>query len=165
MRHHKSHLVSTLITMFMGLTWGPSGDNRTQGVGVGCGGCGGWGWGGGGVGWGGWGGGGGGGGGMLAPWTLLFGYAETIPCNSITFIFHCDQRAKASHFTGCLFKSLSRLKTKIQSKFCITAFLAGNPPVFGGLHTNNASNTENVSMSWRHRILKRKETQHPTDKY
>ena len=50
----------------------------------------------------------------------------------------------------CLLNRLFRLRSKKALKFRVTGLCAGNSPVTGVFPTQMASNTENVSIWWRH---------------
>ena len=50
----------------------------------------------------------------------------------------------------CLLKHLFRRKSKITSKLRVTGLCVGNSPVTEEFPTQMASNTENVSIWWRH---------------
>ena len=50
----------------------------------------------------------------------------------------------------CLFNSLFRRRWKKTSKLCVTGLCVGNSPVTGEFPAQRASNTENVSIWWRH---------------
>ena len=50
----------------------------------------------------------------------------------------------------CLLNHLSKRRSKKTSKLCITGLCEGNSPVTGEFPTQRASNTENVSIWWRH---------------
>ena len=50
----------------------------------------------------------------------------------------------------CLLNRLSGLRPKKTSKPALLALCEGNPPVTGGFPPQKASNTESVSMVWRH---------------
>ena len=50
----------------------------------------------------------------------------------------------------CLFKSLFRRIRKKTSKLRVIDLCAGNSPVTGEFNAQRASNTENVSIWWRH---------------
>ena len=52
---------------------------------------------------------------------------------------------------GCLFNLLLRRRTK-KSTLRVTGLCEGNPPVTGGFPSQRASNTENVSIWWRHHV-------------
>ena len=50
----------------------------------------------------------------------------------------------------CLLNRLFRRIPKKISKLCVTGFCEGNSPVTGEFPAQRASNTENVSIWWRH---------------
>ena len=50
----------------------------------------------------------------------------------------------------CLLKRLSRRRSKKTSKFRVTGLYEWNSPVTGEFPTQRASNSENVSIWWRH---------------
>ena len=50
----------------------------------------------------------------------------------------------------CLLKRLFRRRTKKTSKLRVTGLCAGNSPVTGEFPAQKASNTEKVSIWWRH---------------
>ena len=50
----------------------------------------------------------------------------------------------------CLFNCLFRRRSKKTSKLCVTGLCAGYSPVTGEFSAQRASNTENVSIWWRH---------------
>ena len=52
----------------------------------------------------------------------------------------------------CLFNRLFRCRSKKTSKLRVTGLFAGNSPVTGEFHAQMASNTENVSIWWRHHV-------------
>ena len=49
-----------------------------------------------------------------------------------------------------LFIHLFRRRSKKTSKPCVTGLCEGNPPVTGGFPSQKASNSENISIWWRH---------------
>ena len=51
---------------------------------------------------------------------------------------------------GCLLNSLFRPRSKKTPKLRVTGRCVGNSPVTGEFTTQRASNTENVSIWWRH---------------
>ena len=53
----------------------------------------------------------------------------------------------------CLLNRLFRHRTKKTSKFHVTGLCEGNLPVTSGFPSQMASNTENVSIRWRHHVL------------
>ena len=53
----------------------------------------------------------------------------------------------------CLFNHLFRLKTKEHQRSALLALCGGNPPLTSGFPSQRASNTENVSIWWRHNVL------------
>ena len=54
----------------------------------------------------------------------------------------------------CLLNHLFRLRSKKTSKFRVTGLCAGNSPVTGEFPTQRASNAENVSIWWRHHVVR-----------
>ena len=50
----------------------------------------------------------------------------------------------------CLLNRLFRRRSKKTSKLRVTGLCEGNPTVTGGLHSQRASNAENVSIWWRY---------------
>ena len=52
----------------------------------------------------------------------------------------------------CLLNRLSRRRSKKISKLRVTGLCAGNSPVTGEFPTQMASDTENVSIGWRHHV-------------
>ena len=52
----------------------------------------------------------------------------------------------------CLLNRLFRRRSKKISKFRVTAICEGNSPVIGEFPTQRASDAENVSIWWRHRV-------------
>ena len=61
----------------------------------------------------------------------------------------------------CLFSRLIRRRSKKTSKRHVTGFCAGNSSVTGEIPAQMASNTENVSIWWRHNVLQRTQKRHP----
>ena len=51
---------------------------------------------------------------------------------------------------GCLLSRLFRRRAQTLSKFRVTGLYEDDPPVTGGFPSQRASNTENVSIWWRH---------------
>ena len=54
----------------------------------------------------------------------------------------------------CLLNCLFRLRSKKTSKLRVTGFCAGNSPVTGEFPAQGASDAENVSIWWRHHVLR-----------
>ena len=54
----------------------------------------------------------------------------------------------------CLLKRLFRRRSKKTSKLRVAGLCAGNSPVTGEFPTQRASNAENASIWWRHRVTK-----------
>ena len=54
----------------------------------------------------------------------------------------------------CLLSRLFRRRSKKTAKLCVTGLSAVNSPVTDEFTTQMASNAENVSIWWRHRVLK-----------
>ena len=52
----------------------------------------------------------------------------------------------------CLLNPLFKHRSKKTSKLCVTGLCVGNSPVTGEFPTQMASNTENVSIWWRHHV-------------
>ena len=53
----------------------------------------------------------------------------------------------------CLLNRLSRHRSKKTSKLRVTGLCEGNSPVTGEFPAQRASNEENVSIWWRHRVI------------
>ena len=53
----------------------------------------------------------------------------------------------------CLVNRLFRHRSKKTSNLRVTGLCEGNPPVTGGFNAQRASNTENVSIWWRHQVV------------
>ena len=53
---------------------------------------------------------------------------------------------------NCLLNRLFRRISNKTSKLCVTGLGAGNSPVTGEFPAQMASNTENVSIGWRHHV-------------
>ena len=67
---------------------------------------------------------------------------------------HNERDAVSNHQTrDCLLNLLFRRRSKKASKLRVTGLCWGNSPVTGELPTQRASNAENVSIWWRHRVL------------
>ena len=56
-------------------------------------------------------------------------------------------------FHDCLLTGLFRRRSKKTSKLHVTGFCVGNSPVTGEFPAQRASNTENISIWWRHHVL------------
>ena len=54
----------------------------------------------------------------------------------------------------CLLSRLSRRRSKKRSKLRVTGFCEGNSPVIGEFPTQRTSNAENVSIWWRHPLVR-----------
>ena len=65
------------------------------------------------------------------------------------------------HRLHCLLNRLFRRRSKKTPKLRVTGLCEGNPPVTGGFPSQSASNAENVSIWWRHRVLARLRLLHP----
>ena len=52
--------------------------------------------------------------------------------------------------SDCLLNRLFRRRSKKTSKLRVAGLCAGNSPMTGEFHAQMASNTENISISWRH---------------
>ena len=52
----------------------------------------------------------------------------------------------------CLLNRLFRRRSKKTSKLHVTGLCDGNPPVTSGFPSQRVSNTENVSIWWRHHV-------------
>ena len=75
-------------------------------------------------------------------------------CNAvITLRRRHNERDGASNHQPheCLFNRLFRCRSKETSKIPITGLCAGNSPVIGEFPAQRSSNTETVSIWWRHR--------------
>ena len=67
---------------------------------------------------------------------------------------HNDHDGVSNHQPdGCLLNRLFRRRSKKTSKLRVTGLCAGNSPVIGEFPAQRASNTENVSIWWRHHAL------------
>ena len=55
---------------------------------------------------------------------------------------------------NCLLNGLFRSRSKKTSKLRVTGLCAGNSPVTGEFPAQRASNAENVSISWRHHVVR-----------
>ena len=55
-----------------------------------------------------------------------------------------------NYLIDCLLNRLFRRWSKKTSKLLVTGLCKGNPPVTSGFPSQRASNTENVSIWWRH---------------
>ena len=77
---------------------------------------------------------------------------EVEPFVSITLQWHHNGRNGVSNHQPhhCLLNRLFRFRSKKTPKLRVTGLCAGNSPVAGELHVQMASNTENVSIWWRH---------------
>ena len=53
----------------------------------------------------------------------------------------------------CLLNRLFRCRSKKKSKLCVTGLCEGNSPGTGDFPAQMASNSENVSIWWRHHVL------------
>ena len=53
----------------------------------------------------------------------------------------------------CLLKRLFRLRSKKTSKLCVTGLCGGNSPVTDEFPAQRASNTESLSIWWRHHVI------------
>ena len=69
-------------------------------------------------------------------------------------------KSSRSHFAvnhrcrGCVLNHLFRRRSqKTYSKLCINDFCDENPPLTGGFSSQRASNTEYVSIWWRHHVV------------
>ena len=56
----------------------------------------------------------------------------------------------------CLLKRSFRRRSKKASKLRVTGLCAGNSPVTGDFPAQRASDAENISIWWRHHIIKKK---------
>ena len=64
---------------------------------------------------------------------------------------HNDHDCVSNHQPhDCLLNLLFRRGSKKTSKLRVTGLCEGNPPVTGGFPSQRASDTENVSIWWRH---------------
>ena len=64
---------------------------------------------------------------------------------------HNEPNGVSNHqFKDCLLNRLFRCRSKKTSKLCVTGLCEGNSPVTGEFPAQRASNTENVSIWWRH---------------
>ena len=61
----------------------------------------------------------------------------------------------------CLLSRLFRCRSKKTSKLCVTGFCAGNTSVTGEIPAQMASNAENVSIWWRHHVMRFHELSQP----
>ena len=63
-------------------------------------------------------------------------------------------RAMASQITNLILftQSFIELRIKEKSKLRVTGLCEGNSPVTGEFPTQRSSNTENVSIWWRHHV-------------
>ena len=69
---------------------------------------------------------------------------------------HNDSNGVANHWSlDCLLNRLSKRRSKKTSRLRVTRLCEGNPPVTGGLPSQRASNSEYVSIWWRHGIIMR----------
>ena len=69
--------------------------------------------------------------------------------------WHHNERDGVSNHQrlDCLFNRVFRRKSKKTSKLHVTGLCEGNSPVTGEFPAQRASNAENVSTWWRHRVL------------
>ena len=69
---------------------------------------------------------------------------------------HNDHDGVSNHQPhGCLLNRLFRRRSKKTSKLRVTGLCVGNSPGTGKFPAQMASNAENVSIWWRHHVLKR----------
>ena len=68
-----------------------------------------------------------------------------------TVIHYSDGISNYRRLDGLL-NRLFRCRSKKTSKLCVTGLSKGNSPVTGEFPSQRASNTENVSIWWRHHV-------------
>ena len=73
-------------------------------------------------------------------------------CKKLALQWRPDERDGVSNHRrpDCLLNCLFRRRSQATSKLCVTGPCEGNPPVTCGFPSQRASNTENVSIWWRH---------------
>ena len=88
-----------------------------------------------------------------------------IPTSSVTYPYivlfctetlqwrHNERDGTSDHQTyDCLLNRLCRRRSTRTSKICVTGLCAGNSPVTGEFPAQRTSDTENVSIWWRHHV-------------
>ena len=87
----------------------------------------------------------------LTLWTLRNFYRPICTIQSTLQWRHYDRGGVSNHQPhDCLFSRLFRHRWNKTSKHRVTGLCEGNSPVTGEFPAQRASNTENVSISWRH---------------
>ena len=88
---------------------------------------------------------------------IMFSYGLTTRCYDISWYSdtlqwrHNELDSVSNHQThDCLLNRLFRTRSKKTSKLRVTGLCVGNSPGTGEFPTQIASNTENVSIWWRH---------------
>ena len=88
---------------------------------------------------------------LRAGWAQFCMYCYIIP--RLLQWHHNERDGVPNHRRfDCLFNRLFMCSSKKTSTLCVTGFCEGNPPMIGGFPSQTASNVENVSMWWRHRL-------------
>ena len=93
---------------------------------------------------------------LLMPWHPLD--ARSSATITLTCIHYSNVKWAPRHLNSpafdCLFSSLSKHTSKIKPKLHIIGLCEGNPPVTGGFPSHRASNSENISISWCHNVVR-----------
>ena len=76
-------------------------------------------------------------------------------CNSLQWRHNGRDSVSNHQPHHCLLSRLFRRKSKKTSKVRVTGLCVGNSPVTGEFPAQMASNTENVSIWWRHHVKQR----------
>ena len=96
---------------------------------------------------------------MVVPAIVLFGSGERL----LSLQWRHNERDGVSNHRrlDCLLHRLFSRSAKKTSKDRVTGLCGGNLPVTGEFPAQMASNAENVSISWRHRVLQNTESREP----
>ena len=100
----------------------------------------------------------------ISPCTVGYTYLSLILTSAsvLSHIHYCDviMGAMVSQITSlhCLLNRLFRRRSKETSKLRVTDLCAGNSPEKGEFPAQRVSNSENVSIWWRHHVKENKTT-------
>ena len=90
---------------------------------------------------------------IILPFLYVLPYANPAHQSFSLQWRHNEHDGISNHQThDCLLNRLFKRRSKKISKLCVTGLGAGNSPVTGEFPAQRVSNTENVSIWWRHHV-------------
>ena len=87
---------------------------------------------------------------------LLQSCTKPSKCGPFSLQWHHNERDGVSNHQphDCLLNRSFRRRSKKTTKLCVTGLCTGNSPVTGEFPAQTASNAENVSIWWRHHVVR-----------